>query len=169
MVQAITAKSGAKIDISRDAKDGVVPITVTGSADMLKSGNSAQLIVHSSTDCTTALRAQLLIIDRLNATRAACSANANRKGDRPKMLAPRLPQWVKSNVVKYNSTSSVGLVEAATADYPSPPPLSFRCRSHLPLVGVAYTTRPLSTQNFCRLSSAPWVFLAAPYARCQQG
>ena len=61
MVQAITAKSGAKIDISRDAKDGVVPITVTGSADMLKSGNSAQLIVHSSTDCTTALRAQLLI------------------------------------------------------------------------------------------------------------
>lgn len=42
-LQAITAKSGAKIDISRDAKDGVVPITVTGNADMLKSGMTPQL------------------------------------------------------------------------------------------------------------------------------
>ena len=47
-VQAITAKSGAKIDISRDAKDGVVPITVTGSPDMLKSGIAMKLLTISS-------------------------------------------------------------------------------------------------------------------------
>ena len=36
-IKAITAKSGAKIDIKRDAKDGKIPITVTGSQDMIKS------------------------------------------------------------------------------------------------------------------------------------